>query len=139
VRHILNCILFLTFIIILSGCTEQKTDTQDLKPAVKGDINEVVSASGMVLTKKDQVAVTPKIMGTVEKICFEENCVVKKDQILVELDKTDLLKQLQQAQASLAVAQVRVKQAETTVALQPDEIKGKMHRQKVHTGRHRNR
>jgi len=126
VRHILNCILFLTFIIILTGCTKEKTAIEETKSAVKGDINEVVSASGIVLTKQDQVAVTPKIMGTVEKIYFEENCVVKKDQILIELDKTDLLKQLQQAQASLAVAQVRVKQADTTVELQPAEVKGKI-------------
>jgi len=126
VRHILSCILFLTFIIILSGCMEQKNNTQEIKSAVKGDINEVVSASGIVLTKKDQVAVTPKIMGIVEKIYFEENCQVKKGQTLIELDKTDLLKQLQQAQASLAVAQVHVKQADTTVALQPEEIKGKI-------------
>ena len=98
----------------------------EIVKAVKGNINDVVSASGIVTPSKDSAIITPQIMGTVDKIYFEENSIVKKGQVLVELDKTDLLKQLEQAEASLSAAWIKVEQAETAVALQPEEIRGQV-------------
>lgn len=119
-------------ILIITGCGNKKEDENVKKDETqivsvkKGNINQVVSASGLVTPEKEQVIITPKIIGTVENVYFEENCIVKKNQVIIELDKSEILWQLKQAEANLATAQIRVKQADTTVALQPQETQAKV-------------
>jgi len=132
----IRILIFTLFIIpALTGCTGEKTGEVTSKKTdknmetftvVRGDINETVSASGIVTPGNDTVAVTPKIIGTVEKILFEENCRVKKGDVLVMLDQKELQNQIEQGEANLGAARIRVEQAETAAALQPEEIAGKI-------------
>ncbi|MBR8832416.1 MAG: Colistin resistance protein EmrA [Chroococcopsis gigantea SAG 12.99] len=55
--------------------------------------------------------ISPKIIGTVEKIYVKEGDYVKAGQPLVILDKTDFNISLQQARANLAAAQAQLKGA----------------------------
>lgn len=127
-KLLIICIIIL-LIPVYGGClkkdknSDEKTDVVTVK---KGNINEIISASGIVSSKQEKILLTPKTIGTVERIYFEENSIVKKDQLLVKLDDSELIKQMEQAYANLSTARLRAEQAETTLAIQPEETGGKI-------------
>ncbi|HPZ08926.1 MAG TPA: efflux RND transporter periplasmic adaptor subunit [Candidatus Eremiobacteraeota bacterium] len=125
--NLFRLLIIYGLILVLTGCGPKNVKKNwEITRVKRGDINEIVSASGIVGTDKEQVIITPKILGTVEEIYFEEGWEVKKGQLLIKLDQRDLLKQLEQARANLTAAQIRAKQADTVVSLQPEEINSKI-------------
>lgn len=74
-----------------------------------GDLKEVVPADGTIRPKVE-VEVKSKAPGIVKAIYKEEGDPVKEGEIIVELDKEDLLSQIRQARANLeaSIAQLKL-------------------------------
>jgi HlyD family secretion protein len=70
----------------------------------RGDIVNTVTATGKV-EPIDQVNVGTQVSGVIKKIYVDFNSIVKKGQLLAELDKSTLNSQVLQSKASLASAQ----------------------------------
>lgn len=88
--------------------------------ATTGDLSISVAASGTVEPVR-LVEVSTELSGTISKVFVENNDTVKAGQVLAELDPATLAIELNRAQAQVAAAQARVKQAEAaTVAAAKD-------------------
>ena len=80
-----------------SGSVEAPIKVESLKAKI-GDIKTTVTATGTVQPIKE-VEVGTQVSGVVEKIYVDYNTVVKKGQLLAELDKTNLQAALVQSRA----------------------------------------
>ena len=98
----------------------QKQQEANAKPvyvaeAVKrGDLSITVAANG-TLQPTRTVNVGSELSGTVRSVLVDVNDVVKKGQVLVELDTDKLQAQLNRSKASVASAQARLKQSQATL------------------------
>ena len=88
-----------------------KIDPSRLAKVEKGDLAKSVVATGKIeaITK---VEVKSKASGIVEKLLVDYGDNVKKGQILAELDKQQILAQVNQQQASLEAAEAAARAAE---------------------------
>jgi HlyD family secretion protein len=85
-----------------------------------GNLSISVSASGTVEPVR-LVDVSTELSGTISKVFVDNNDTVKAGQVLAELDPATLAIELNRAQAQVAAAQARVKQAEAaTIAAAKD-------------------
>lgn len=73
-------------------------------PITDGSIEITITASGEIQPVY-KVEVGTQVSGIVEKLYVDYNSVVKKGQLLAELDKSTLLEQVRQSEASLSDAQ----------------------------------
>jgi HlyD family secretion protein len=88
------------FFLIKKSCSgEKKSIKIETVKAVKGNISNTVTATGTIEAIKT-VAVGTQVSGIVNKIYADYNSVVKKGQILAEIDKAPLLTQYSSAEAS---------------------------------------
>ena len=77
-----------------------KLYTYETAVVKKGSIKNTITATGTVQADTT-VAIGTQVSGVIQKIYVDFNSHVKKGQLLLELDKTPLQTQVQQAQASL--------------------------------------
>lgn len=88
-------------IFIMYGCRAKKQSyTVETAKVTRGKISNTVSATGTIQAIKT-VAVGTQVSGVISKLYCDFNSVVKKGQLLAELDKTPLLASLDNAKASL--------------------------------------
>lgn len=97
------CAAFVTAI-FLSGCSKKSTITYVTSKAQKQDIKTTITATGTI-EPVTQVEVGTQVSGIIAKIYVDYNSVVKKGQVIAELDKTNLVSELTSAQSNLANAQ----------------------------------
>ena len=97
------CAAFVTAM-FLSGCSKKSTITYVTSKAQKQDIKTTITATGTI-EPVTQVAVGTQVSGIIAKIYVDYNSVVKKGQVIAELDKTNLVSELTSAQSNLANAQ----------------------------------
>lgn len=118
-NNILNLWLFfafmLNFILYCDKKAETKSDKSESIPVEvitveKGDIIETLKLTGDI-EPWESVNIVPDISGKVEKIFVEEGDIVKKGQILAELDMRSAKLLLEQAEAGLAVARLNFNDA----------------------------
>ncbi|WP_053972599.1 efflux RND transporter periplasmic adaptor subunit [Mangrovimonas sp. ST2L15] len=81
------------------GQTEDTVITVDTLTVKKGTVTKMVTATGTV-QPLTEVEVGTQVSGEVEKIYVDYNSIVKKGQLIAELDKTNLKASLAQARAS---------------------------------------
>ncbi len=81
--------------------------------AQKGDITVEVSATG-TLQPLIQVDISSELSGVMRSVAVEENQIVKKGDVLAELDTTRLAAQIDGAKASVKSAEAKVMEAKTT-------------------------
>lgn len=118
VKTLLTIILLLAilaasaFIVIkkndLLGAFNQRTAAQQRTAVVdKGSIEEIVEGSGAVqsATRKE---VAPKVVSTVEAIYFKVGDVVKKGDLMFELDDTDALLDIQDIKNNIGQAKLNM-------------------------------
>lgn len=88
-----------------------KIDPSKLAKVEKGDLAKSVVATGKVepITK---VEVKSKASGIVKKLYVDAGDKVKKGQLLAQLDKDEILAQVEQSKAALSAAQASLKSAE---------------------------
>ena len=83
---------------------EEKNEfTYVSEPLKKGSLTVSVSATGNI-QPVEQVNVGSEVSGTIEKVFVDYNDVVKKGQLLAQIDRTKYESSLKKAQASLASA-----------------------------------
>ncbi|MBR9855771.1 MAG: efflux RND transporter periplasmic adaptor subunit [Algicola sp.] len=83
---------------MFSGKSKPEIQAETLK-VKKGEVTTMVTATGTV-EPLNEVEVGTQVSGEVEKIHVDYNSVVKKGQLLAELDKTNLKAALLQARAT---------------------------------------
>ncbi len=79
----------------------------------RGSISNTVTATGTLEAVKT-VEVGTQVSGVIEKIFVDYNSIVKKGQLLAQLDETPLLAQLEQTKASVDQAEAQVKYQKAT-------------------------
>ncbi len=89
--------------LLSGGKKEQKTEFQTAK-VERQDIHTSITATGTI-EPVTSVTVGTQVSGIVSKLYVDYNSVVKKGQIIAELDKTNLISELNTAKANQASAQ----------------------------------
>jgi HlyD family secretion protein len=88
-----------------------------LAPVSRGAIRNVVSATGNVEAVVT-VQVGSQVSGQIKALYADYNSVVKRGQLLAQIDPRNFQAQVQNAQASLASAQAHVQTAQADLAMQ---------------------
>jgi len=104
-------IILVTLIFVAASRGGTKLDPSKLGKVEKGDLAKSVVATGKIepITK---VELKSKASGIVEKLLVEYGDNVKKGQVLAELDKQQILTQVNQGRASLEAAEAAERAAE---------------------------
>ena len=89
--------------LLSGGKKEQKVEFETAQ-VVKGNIQTTITATGTI-EPVTSVTVGTQVSGIVSKLYVDYNSVVKKGQVIAELDKTNLTSELKTAQANLSSAQ----------------------------------
>ena len=93
---------------IVKGTKKQAIQSAKVK---KGEIVSIVSAPGNVKAETE-VQISAYVMGKVSRLPVKEGDLVKKGQILVQIDPTNYAAQVKQARASLELAKANLAQTE---------------------------
>lgn len=93
-----------------------------VEPAKRGELVETVSAPGTIRARS-KVSISARVSARIEDLPKPAGSIVRVDDVLVQLDSTDLEAQLRAAQArysaqeqQITVAEVRLKAQESTIA-----------------------
>lgn len=89
---------------LMTACGSEQNVTYSTAKVSKQNISTSITATGTIepVTK---VEVGTQVSGIIDKIYVDYNSVVKKGQVIAELDKTNLVSELNSAQSNLANAQ----------------------------------
>ncbi|MGC5327509.1 efflux RND transporter periplasmic adaptor subunit [Brevibacillus sp. SYSU BS000544] len=114
----------LSAMLAVSGCTTQASAPIDEVMTVNTVTAGSVYHSGFVTSGRvapnEEVTVNSKIGGKIAKVLVEEGAVVKKGDVLAELESSDYLQQVKQAQAGIASANAKL--ADVRAGARPEEI-----------------
>jgi HlyD family secretion protein len=100
--------------VALSACAKHKAETFRTDTSDRGGISEQVSATGEVEAIVS-VNVGSQVSGTITKIYVDFNSMVKKDQVLCDLDPRLFKAALASAEAGLAAANANVAKAQAAL------------------------
>lgn len=89
---------------MFSGGKKEQTVTFDTAKVEPANIKNCVTATGSV-EPVTSVTVGTQVSGIISRLYVDYNTVVKKGQIIAELDKTNLISELNTAKANLSSAQ----------------------------------
>lgn len=89
---------------LLSGGKKEEKITFDTAAVAPANIMNSITATGTI-EPVTSVMVGTQVSGIVSKLFVDYNSVVKKGQVIAELDKTNLMSQLNTAKTQLATAQ----------------------------------
>jgi HlyD family secretion protein len=112
--YVVGAVLVITLIVVgLVAATRgsAKIDPSKLAKVEKGDLAKSVVATGKIQPVTN-VEVKSKASGIVQKLLVDYGDTVKKGQILAELDKQQILAQVNQQRASLEAAEAAERAAE---------------------------
>ena len=95
---------------------QSQTDaiTYDTVAAKRADLVVTVTATGKI-EPTTQVDISSEMSGVVRSVAVDANSLVKRDDVLAELDTVSLRAQLDRAKATLASAQAQIANAKATV------------------------
>lgn len=97
-----------------SGASSKRAPKFVTETVVRGNLTLSIRANG-VLRPNKPVSLGSELSGTVQRVLVDVNDPVKKGQVLVELDTTNLKTKVIGTRAALAAAHARVAQSEATV------------------------
>mgnify|MGYP000851170038 CR=1 FL=1 len=95
--------------------TEASTQVVSTAQIARGDLRQEVVCTGRVVSNLD-VEIKCRASGEITKLPFDVSDVVKKGDLLMELDPVDSERVVQQRQATLAASEARLAQAKSTLA-----------------------
>ncbi|OQX92997.1 MAG: hypothetical protein B6D58_00085 [candidate division Zixibacteria bacterium 4484_95] len=107
---ITGVLIFAVFIILAIVKNQEKLIPVTIETVKKGKIISIVTANGKV-EAKTKVNISADVMGRIVNMPVVEGQVVEKNQLLVEIDKTQKLTEVTQMRAMLASAKVDQEQA----------------------------
>ncbi len=87
--------------IMATACSKEPQFELITEPASMQDVSTSITATGTI-EPVTSVEVGTQVSGIIDKIYVDYNSVVKKGQVIAELDKTNLLSELSNAQSNLA-------------------------------------
>lgn len=96
-------LIAIAYFLLSGGKKEEKMSFETAK-VVKQNIHTSITATGTI-EPVTSVTVGTQVSGIVSKLYVDYNSIVKKGQIIAELDKTNLTSELNTAKANLASAQ----------------------------------
>lgn len=102
---------------LLSGKKKDTTINFTTEAVAPTNIENSVTATGTIEAVKT-VTVGTQVSGIINKLLVDYNSVVKKGQIIAELDKQNLQSQLNSAKAQLSQAQANLLSAQSDLAYQ---------------------
>jgi HlyD family secretion protein len=114
VIYILSAFVFIVVVVVgLVAATRgtTKIDASKLAKVERGDLAKSVVATGKIYPITN-VEVKSKASGIVQKLLVDYGENVKKDQVLAELDKQEILAQVNQEKASLQAAEAAARAAD---------------------------
>ena len=88
----------------LTGCSNEQQTSFTTARVEKGNIQTSITATGTI-EPVTSVTVGTQVSGIVAKLYVDYNSEVKKGQVIAELDKTNLISELNTARANLSSAQ----------------------------------
>ena len=91
------------YLLLSGGKKEEKVEFETAK-VEQGNIQTSITATGTI-EPVTSVTVGTQVSGIVAKLYVDYNSVVKKGQVIAELDKTNLISELNTAKANLSSAQ----------------------------------
>jgi len=89
---------------LLSGNKKKEEVKIDTAKVQKGSVTSSITATGTI-EAVTTVSVGTQVSGIIDKLYVDYNTVVKKGQVIAELDRTNLTSELRTAQANLKSAQ----------------------------------
>ena len=98
-----------------ASATRNATPVFVTEPANKGNLTLTVAANGTIQPTRS-VSIGSELSGTVLRVLVDVNDLVKKGQVLVELDTAKLNDQVARSRAALNAARAQVAQAVATVS-----------------------
>jgi HlyD family secretion protein len=96
----------IAYLLLSGGKKEEKVEFETSK-VEQGDIHTTITATGTI-EPVTSVTVGTQVSGIVSRLYVDYNSVVKKGQVIAELDKTNLISELNTAKANLNSAQSTV-------------------------------
>ncbi|MCR5644429.1 MAG: efflux RND transporter periplasmic adaptor subunit [Prevotella sp.] len=93
----------IVYLLLSGGKKEEKVEFETTKVETT-DIHTTITATGTI-EPVTSVTVGTQVSGIVSKLYVDYNSVVKKGQVIAELDKTNLISELNTARANLTSAQ----------------------------------
>ena len=90
--------------LLLAGCSKETKVSFMTAKVEKGDMQTTITATGTI-EPVTSVTVGTQVSGIVSKLFVDYNSIVKKGQVIAELDKTNLTSELNTAKANLNSAQ----------------------------------
>lgn len=93
---------------LLSGNKKKEEVTFETVAAAPATISNSITATGTI-EPVTEVTVGTQVSGIVSKLYVDYNSIVKKGQVIAELDKTNLISQLNTAKANLQSAESNLK------------------------------
>lgn len=102
---------------LLSGNKKEETVNFTTEAVAPANIENSVTATGSIEAVKT-VTVGTQVSGIIDKLYVDYNSVVKKGQVIAELDRSNLQSQLNSAKAQYAEAVAQYKSAESDLAYQ---------------------
>ena len=103
-RNNVWAIVALAAVTLFTGCKEEQKTSFSTAKVEKGNIQTSITATGTI-EPVTSVTVGTQVSGIVSKLYVDYNSVVKKGQIIAELDKTNLISELNTAKANQSSAQ----------------------------------
>lgn len=89
--------------LVATACSKESTISIETETATKGDLTETVTATG-TLESVTQVDVGTQVTGKVVKLFADYNSIVKKGELIAEIDKTLLESEVEAADANMESA-----------------------------------
>ena len=102
---------------LLSGDKKKEEVNFKTEKVAKVNILNSITATGTI-EPVNEVTVGTQVSGIVSKLYVDYNSVVKKGQVIAELDKSNLMSQLNTAKAQLSQAQASLRSAQSDLAYQ---------------------
>lgn len=103
-NHSLSMTLMMVIASAVCGCTKKQHVTYNMTEVQKQDITTSVTATGTI-EPVTSVDVGTQVSGIVSKLYVDYNSVVKAGDVIAELDRTNLISELNSAKANLNSAQ----------------------------------
>lgn len=122
VWYLVAGVLVLAVIVwLLTGTKKDETVNFTTEKVAKANIQNSITATGSI-EPVTSVTVGTQVSGIVSKLYVDYNSVVKKGQVIAELDKSNLISELNTAKAQLQQSKANLKSAESDFSYQKDNF-----------------
>lgn len=125
-KHVQIIAIASTLALFAAGCSnaDSAAGTVDNTPLVKvikvGDSGKVGLISSGKIAPDEEIQVVSKLAGKVANVSVKEGAVVKKGDVLVQLEATDYIDQVRQAESGLKSAQAKL--ADTRAGARAEDL-----------------